>query len=81
MVPGMTHCGGGVALDDFDALTSLVRWVEKGDAPNAFVAKGKAFPGVERPICAYPTVARYDGKGPLTSAASFACVAPGRAGA
>ncbi|WP_343616622.1 tannase/feruloyl esterase family alpha/beta hydrolase [Novosphingobium sp.] len=81
MVPGMTHCGGGVALDDFDALTSLVRWVEKGDAPNAFVAKGKAFPGVERPICAYPTVARYDGKGPLTSAASFACAAPGQAGA
>jgi hypothetical protein len=34
---------------------------------------------VERPICAYPTVARYDGKGPLTSAASFACAAPGQA--
>jgi hypothetical protein len=43
MVPGMT-IAAVVSLDDFDALTSLVRWVEQGDAPNAFVAKGKAFP-------------------------------------
>jgi len=76
LVPGMTHCGGGHALDDFDALTSLVRWVEQGEAPSALTAKGKAFPGVERPICAYPMAARYDGKGPVNAAASFACAAP-----
>jgi feruloyl esterase len=76
LVPGMTHCGGGHALDDFDALTSLVRWVEQGEAPSAFTARGKAFPGVERPICAYPMAARYDGKGPANAAASFACAAP-----
>ena len=36
MVPGMGHCGGGpAALDEFDLLTSLVDWVEKGTAPNA----------------------------------------------
>lgn len=76
MIPGMAHCGGGRALDDFDALSILISWVEQGQAPTAFVAKGKAFPGVERPICAYPQVARYDGKGPPNAAASFACAAP-----
>ncbi|MBC2665318.1 tannase/feruloyl esterase family alpha/beta hydrolase [Novosphingobium flavum] len=81
LVPGMAHCGGGRSLDNFDALTSLVRWVENGDAPNAITAKGKAFPGVERPICAYPQVARYIGKGPLDQAGSFACATPAPAAA
>jgi hypothetical protein len=38
VVPGMTHCGGGVALDKFDALSALVDWVEKGNAPDEIVA-------------------------------------------
>lgn len=78
LVPGMTHCGGGRSLDDFDALSALVRWVEKGTAPMSFTAKGRAFPGVERPICAYPAIARHDGKGPLAQAASFTCATPGQ---
>ncbi|MEO0031153.1 MAG: hypothetical protein RIS94_911 [Pseudomonadota bacterium] len=77
LVPGMTHCGGGNSLDDFDALTYLMRWVERGEAPDAFIARGKAFPGVERPICAYPSTARYDGKGPANAAASYVCSLPG----
>lgn len=76
LAPGMTHCGGGRALDDFDALTALVHWVEEAQPPATLLAKGKAFPGVERPICAYPKTARYDGKGPLNAAASFRCAAP-----
>ena len=34
----MTHCGGGVALDKFDALSALVDWVEKGSAPDEIIA-------------------------------------------
>ena len=42
LVPGMGHCGGGpAALDQFDLLTSLVDWVEKGTAPNAVPATGR----------------------------------------
>jgi len=74
MVPGMSHCGGGRSLDDFDALAALLRWVEQGQAPASFTARGRAFPGVERSICAYPAVARYDGKG---AASSFVCAMPG----
>jgi feruloyl esterase len=73
MVPGMAHCSGGAALDDMDALGALVRWVEEGKAPASMVASGRAFPGVSRPICAWPALARYDGKGSLQDAASFRC--------
>ena len=37
-VPGMAHCSGGPATDQFDALGALVDWVEKGSAPAALLA-------------------------------------------
>ena len=73
LVPGMTHCGGGRSLDDFDALKVLVDWTENGRAPESFPARGKSFPGLSRPICAYPRFAHYDGKGDPASASSFVC--------
>ena len=30
LVPGMGHCAGGQSLDQFDMLTAIVDWVEKG---------------------------------------------------
>ena len=73
-VPGMAHCSGGPATDDFDGLAALVRWVEQGDAPQRVLAKGsgKVPATVHRPLCPWPTVARYDG-GDTNSAASFSC--------
>lgn len=37
--PGMNHCGNGPATDQFDALTAVVDWVEKGIAPVRKEAK------------------------------------------
>ena len=37
-VPGMNHCSGGPAADQFDLLTPLVAWVEQGQAPGAVAA-------------------------------------------
>jgi feruloyl esterase len=73
IVPGMTHCGGGPALDDFDPLGAIESWVEHGRAPAFLSAKGKAFPGREQPLCPYPQVAQYQGGVPerLTS---YRCV-------
>lgn len=73
-VPGMTHCSGGPATDDFDGLGALVRWVEQGEAPQRVMARGSgAVPAtVNRPLCAWPAVARYDG-GDANSAGSFSC--------
>jgi tannase/feruloyl esterase len=72
-VPGMTHCGGGRSLDNFDLLTAMVNWVEKGTAPESVTATGKAFPGRSRPLCAYPKHAQYKGQGNTEDAANFEC--------
>ncbi len=72
LVPGMTHCGGGQSTDQFDMLTAIQQWVEKGQAPDRVVASGKAFPGKTRPLCPYPKVARFDGGNP-DDQKSFSC--------
>ena len=88
LVPGMGHCtAGGPATDQFDAITSLVNWVEKGQAPEQILAKARGaganlvnteLPASwsaarERPLCAYPKVARYNGTGDIEKASSFTC--------
>jgi feruloyl esterase len=73
LVPGMRHCGGGPALDQFDMLGAVVNWVEKGNAPESVIATGKAFPGRSRPLCAYPEHAQYLGKGDTNDAHNFTC--------
>lgn len=87
-VPGMAHCSGGLATDQFDLLSPLVKWVEQGQAPQAVVATARGAgnaggvntelpadwaPNRSRPLCAYPTVATYKGSGSLEDAASFSC--------
>jgi feruloyl esterase len=72
-VPGMSHCGGGPALDQFDLLSALSNWVEKGIAPKSVIATGKAFPGRSRPLCPYPKHTQYKGQGNTEDANNFEC--------
>ncbi len=75
-VPGMAHCGGGPATDQFDAFDALVGWVEHGTAPDRILATAgprSPWPGRTRPLCPYPKVARYLGRGSLEEAANFRC--------
>jgi feruloyl esterase len=72
-VPGMSHCGGGPSLDQFDLLSALSNWVEKGIAPQSVIATGKAFPGRSRPLCPYPEHAQYKGQGNTDDASNFEC--------
>ena len=73
LVPGMTHCAGGPATDDFDGLAAMVRWVEQGQPPERVEARGTAvLPGISRPLCPWPRQAQYIG-GDEKAAASFAC--------
>ena len=75
-VPGMAHCSGGPATDQFDGFGALVDWVEKGSAPDHIVAKAgpnSPWPGRTRPLCSYPKVARYTGSGSIEDAANFVC--------
>jgi feruloyl esterase len=77
MVPGMAHCGGGAGTSTFDAFTPLVKWVEKGAAPDSIpaarVVGGKAVR--TRPLCPYPQTAVYKGTGSTDDAANFSCAA------
>jgi len=75
-VPGMAHCGGGPATDQFDALSAVVNWVEKGIAPDRIIAtagKNTAWPNRTRPLCPYPKQARYKGTGSIEDASNFVC--------
>jgi feruloyl esterase len=72
-ISGMNHCGGGPALDDFDDLTAIEEWVEKGVAPDRLIATGRGFPGRSRPLCPYPQIAKYRGTGSTDDAGNFAC--------
>jgi feruloyl esterase len=78
MVPGMTHCAGGVGPDQFDPMTAIINWVEKGKAPDTLRA-ARIVNGTEqrsRPLCPYPQVARHAGAGSTDEAANFRCVMP-----
>ena len=73
LVPGVHHGGYGPGFTEFDALTALENWVEKGQAPEKLIA-GKLSNGVierTRPVFPYPVLARYSGKGDPKQADSF----------
>jgi hypothetical protein len=75
MAPGVGHCGGGAGPNQFDMFGALVAWVEEGAAPDRIIAtrveNGAAVR--TRPLCAYPYVARYDGRDYPNVAASIDC--------
>jgi feruloyl esterase len=93
MMPGVFHCAGGPGPDQaggagrdapvvdpqHDMLSALEAWVERGQAPGPIVASKLGESGVvrTRPLCPYPQIARYDGKGDTDRAASFRCARPG----
>jgi hypothetical protein len=78
MVPGMSHCAGGIGPDRNDAVTAVIDWVEKGKAPDQIIASKVTNNQVvrTRPLCPYPQVARYKGTGSIDDAANFSCRVP-----
>lgn len=65
---------------EHDAISALQAWVEKGIAPQQFVATkyngNDPAKGIQmqRPVCPYPSTATYKGKGDSNDSASFSCV-------
>jgi feruloyl esterase len=78
MIPGMAHCAGGVGPDQNDAVTAVINWVEKKNAPDSIIASKVVNGQVvrTRPLCPYPQVARHTGDGSIDDAKNFKCVAP-----
>jgi hypothetical protein len=70
MIPGMEHCGGGPGASSFDHMQVIVKWVEEGIAPDRIVASR---PDRTHPVCAYPNVAKYSGRGNTGDATNYTC--------
>ena len=86
MAPGMSHCGLGPGPNVFDAVGTLDKWVKSGIAPERIVATkyaddagvrlGKPSDVIRtRPLCPWPKVARWNGKGSSDRAENFTCAA------
>jgi feruloyl esterase len=75
MEPGMNHCQGGDGPSNFDMLSALEQWVEQGKAPDRIVASHMTGGKTDRtrPLCPYPQVAVYNGKGSTDDAQNFTC--------
>lgn len=75
MAPGMAHCSGGTGPNSFDMQGALEQWVERGTAPDQVIAT-RATNGIVdrlRPLCRFPQVAVYSGRGDTNDAANFSC--------
>ncbi|MEL1252031.1 DUF6351 family protein [Aurantiacibacter gilvus] len=75
MVPGMLHCRGGNAFDNFDMLGPLVDWVESEEAPAAIPARRSTGGDDTMPLCPWPSSAHYTG-GPQLVESSYECRMP-----
>jgi feruloyl esterase len=73
MIPGMDHCSGGEGPNTFDSIQAIEEWVEAGTAPDAIVASELKDGKVMRthPLCLFPQVAKYKGRGGTDDASSF----------
>jgi hypothetical protein len=88
LAPGVSHCFGGPGPNSFDMLAALDAWVDKGQAPDQVIASKfendyaglldlpPGAPVRTRPLCAYPKVAQWTGKGSSDEAANFVCKVP-----
>jgi feruloyl esterase len=77
MMPGVEHCFGGPGPSWVNFLAEIDQWIESGKAPDQITAywlDKKMQPNGSRSVCAYPNVAKYDGKGDTRDVASFSCV-------
>lgn len=93
MLPAVGHCGTGAGPANFgaegqtvvsndpehNAVLALQAWVEKGTAPQDFIATKFQNDDLtqpvtmQRPLCPYPSQAVYKGTGDTSNASNFYC--------
>jgi hypothetical protein len=79
LLPGVAHCRGGPGADLIDWLVVIDGWVEGENSPDEIVAMKLDATGnttMQRPVCAYPEQAIYDGSSDPNLAESFSCGMP-----
>ena len=75
MLPGVLHCGGGPGPNRVDWIDAIQTWVEEGQAPERLVAErvNQGEVEMQRPLCAWPRQAVYNGSGNPNQEDSFMC--------
>lgn len=85
LIPGTPHCDiDSEEPGNFDAIGAIEAWVERGVFPDAVVARrndlaaGKTVDWSQRPLrtmplCAFPEMASYRGRGDLEEAENWEC--------
>jgi feruloyl esterase len=78
MAPGVQHCGGGPGPNQFNAIAAMELWRESETSPNQLTASRVTGNRVDmtRPLCPYPQVAQYKGRGTVNDIENFICKAP-----
>ncbi len=75
LAPGIAHCFTGPGAFPDTTFDALVKWVEKGVAPDSLPATSVGTnPIIKRTLCPYPKREKYDGVGNLTLGEGFSCV-------
>lgn len=81
LMPGVGHGSRGDGPGNFDTLAVLQEWVEHHKAPRQVIASKVDEEGnvvQTRPLCPYPQVAIYKGRGDTNDTANFVCANPER---
>ncbi|HEY1916683.1 MAG TPA: tannase/feruloyl esterase family alpha/beta hydrolase [Streptosporangiaceae bacterium] len=78
LAPGAQHCASAAGPAPADPLSSLAKWVTKGQAPTSILATvtdpTTGVVTLSRPLCAYPEIgAQYTGHGSTSVASNFTC--------
>lgn len=78
LAPGVGHCYGGAGPDRVDLLKAMAKWVETGVPASAQQVQHRKLDAsgattMARPMCKYPSYARYKGTGDVNAADSYEC--------
>jgi feruloyl esterase len=78
LAPGVDHLGGGNGATIVDLLGALDAWVDGGVPPGDLIGYRNQATELHafRPVCRYPSYARYRGTGATDDAGSFECAVP-----
>lgn len=79
MLPGVAHCGGGPGAGAFNRVRLIEGWVGKNRVPDRTEVYKRTKGGdveFSRPLCPYPSLPYYSGRGNSKYAANFVCRRP-----
>jgi feruloyl esterase len=79
MEPGVGHCAPAVGPGSWNIYAVIENWVESETAPDSIVAYQYNSDGTvnrTRPLCPYPTQAKYSGQGDVNDYRNFTCANP-----